>query len=157
MTPTERSLAVLRELGFQASVVERWTPHGGVPIGRRCGACKHQRTTGLRKDLFGFIDILAVGTPGTLAIQATAGGVSVRLKKILDAEHRDALIAVLQAGWRVEVWGWAKRRSKAKLADGTRSTREVVRLRRVGVSCVDGVIAAEPAKDISDPIGAISS
>jgi hypothetical protein len=157
LTPTERSLAVLRDLGFQAAVVERWTPHGGAPLGRRCVVCKHQRTTGLRKDLFGFIDILAVGAPGTLAIQATASGVSDRVKKILDAEHRDALIAVLEAGWRVEVWGWAKRRSKAKLADGTRSTREVTRLRRVGISVIDGVIAAEPAKDIADPIGAISS
>ena len=42
-SPTQRSLAALRERGMLAEVVERWNPY-----------------TKTRKDLFGFVDIVAV-------------------------------------------------------------------------------------------------
>ena len=59
-----------------------------------------------RKDLNGFIDILAIKKDETLAIQATSrSNISSRVKKIAECEH---VGAVREANWRIEVWGWAK-------------------------------------------------
>lgn len=92
-SPTQRTLQSLRSQGHQAAVVERWNPHAKV-----------------RHDLFGFVDVLAVCDGETLAIQATSGSnVSKRVAKILSL---DAPILCLEAGWRIEVWGW-KRHTKA--------------------------------------------
>jgi len=62
----------------------------------------------IRQDLYGFIDILCVGTEGTLAIQATSdngGNVAKRVQKIADS---DKVAACRDAGWKIEVHGWKK-------------------------------------------------
>ena len=90
-SPTQRSLALLRQEGWTAAVVERWNPHAGV-----------------RQDLFGFADLVAVraGRPGVLAVQVTTGShQAARLRKALGVP---ALRAWLAAGNRFEVHGWAK-------------------------------------------------
>ena len=67
---------------------------------------EHRAHGGILRDLFGFIDIVAVGPQGTLGIQATSvGGVSDRLRKIR-TERADRLVAVVAAGWEVRIWGW---------------------------------------------------
>src|SRR5947209_5697846 len=91
MTPTARSLRLLRQQGHIADIVERWLPQ----VGR-----KH--------DLFGFGDIVAVhpALPGALIVQATTRGhVADRLAK---ARSRPELAVWLRAGGRFEVWGWSK-------------------------------------------------
>ncbi len=95
MTPTERTLAYLRDQGYSAEVVENWVTLPGKP--------------GFRKDLGGCIDILAVkaNLPGVLGVQTTSGSnVSARLKK---ARSKPWLKTWLQAGNRFHVHGWAKR------------------------------------------------
>lgn len=89
---TELTLKKLRAEGWTTlDVVERWVPF--PPPGHRA-------------DLFGFVDVLAVGPQGTLAIQATSvGGVSDRLKKARD-ERADAVADMLVAGWQLRIWGW---------------------------------------------------
>lgn len=87
---TTRSIALLRDRGYQAERTEHYNPF-----------CKRYF------DLFGFIDILAVKEGCTLAIQTTSrGGMSQRRRKILEHEN---LAAVLAAGWGVELHGWDKR------------------------------------------------
>jgi len=88
LTPTQRTLAYLREEGYLCAIVEKWNPHARI-----------------RQDLFGFIDILAIKRDETLAIQATASGVSDRLKKIMASE---LLPKVREAGWKIQIWGWRK-------------------------------------------------
>lgn len=89
MTPTQRTLARLREEGWLPAVVERWNPHARI-----------------RQDLYGFIDIVAVRPGETLAVQCTSGGeVARRVAKIAASE---TVAAVRAAGWRIEVWGWRK-------------------------------------------------
>lgn len=101
MTPTERSLRLLRDRGWTAGVVERRLPRGFTTV-----------------DLFGFADIVACiphatfPTPGIVehggikAIQTTSGSHTAdRVKKIL-AEPRAK--AWLESGGRIEVWGWRK-------------------------------------------------
>jgi hypothetical protein len=89
MTPTSRSLAYLRNAGFSADVVEHWNPFAHI-----------------RKDLFGFADILAIRPGEILAVQTTTdSNVSARLHKISE-EPRSGLW--LQAGGKIVVHGWKK-------------------------------------------------
>ena len=70
---------------------------------------------GVRKDLFGIIDIVAIGPNGTLGVQVTsAGQFAAHLKAIselrteIDGVEYSTARMILQAGWRLEVQGWAK-------------------------------------------------
>ena len=88
-SPTQRSLKALREFGWMADVTERWIPGANV-----------------RKDLYGFIDILCIRKSEILGVQATSySHVSDRVKKI---EQHENVGAVRDAGIRIEVWGWRK-------------------------------------------------
>ena len=99
MSPTQRSLAHLRELGYLCEVVEKWNAF-----------------TKQRKDLWGWCDILAIRRGEVLAVQVTSSGVAARVKKI---EASETLPIVREAGIRIMVHGWTKR------ADGKYRLREV--------------------------------
>lgn len=86
-SPTERTLAWLRKDDYLAEVVEHWVPGAMV-----------------RRDLFGFIDILAIKGNVTIAIQATSSNnVAPRVRKVIASP---TLKAVRMAGWNVWVMGW---------------------------------------------------
>jgi hypothetical protein len=88
-SPTQRSLKVLRQRGLLADVVERWIPR-----------------VNKRKDLYGFIDILAIGEGRIVGVQATsASNMASRISKI--ANHPN-LGAVRGAGIEIWVYGWRK-------------------------------------------------
>lgn len=92
-SPTSRTLAECRKRGWMACVVEKWIPQ-----------------TKRRADAFGFGDILAVDPDerGALLIQATSGShVAERVEKIVGPCAESARVWV-QAGNRIEVWGWRK-------------------------------------------------
>lgn len=93
MTPTQRSLKALRELGYLVEVVEKWNSF-----------------TRTRKDLWGWADLLAIRRGEVLAVQVTSTGVSSRIKKIMDSE---TIGRVREAGIRIEVHGHRKN-SKGK-------------------------------------------
>ena len=99
--PTQRSLELLRKQGYLVGVVERWNQHAGI-----------------RQDLFGFVDLVAVRERGeTLAVQACSrSNVAARVHKIADHPN---VAALRKAGWRIVVHGWAK------LASGRWEVREV--------------------------------
>lgn len=89
MTPTQRTLAELRKRGLMAAVVERWNAHARI-----------------RQDLFGVLDVVAVGDGGTVGVQATSGSnVSSRVAKLTES---DALPLLREAGWTILVHGWRK-------------------------------------------------
>jgi hypothetical protein len=88
-SPTERTLKALREKGYTCFIVEHWNSF------IKC-----------RQDLFGFVDILALGTDEVIGIQACArGDVSKRVDKI--ANHKN-VGPVRKAGIRIEVHGWER-------------------------------------------------
>jgi hypothetical protein len=94
-SPTQRTLAECRRLGYQAAIVERWNPHAKI-----------------RSDLYQFVDVLALGDGATYAIQTTSTPhLADRKAKI---EGLPTLAAVLASGWLVECWGWAKRGARGK-------------------------------------------
>jgi len=88
LSPTQRSLAYLREQGYMVAIVERWNPHARI-----------------RQDLWGWCDLLAIRKNEVLAVQVTASAVSERIKKIQESE---TVAAVRDAGIRIEVHGWRK-------------------------------------------------
>jgi hypothetical protein len=97
-SPTARSLARLRRLGYLADPVERWVANVG-PEAR-----------GIRRDLWHFGDVLAVhpGRREFLIVQATSlPNVGARVAK---AKGRPELALWLAAGGRFDVHGWTKRR-----------------------------------------------
>ena len=100
MSPTQRTLHHLREVGYPlVEVVERWNPHAKV-----------------RQDLFGVVDVLAVGSD-IVGVQATSGSnVAARVRKLTDSP---ALPVLRKAGVRVLVHGWRK------AASGRWTLREV--------------------------------
>ena len=88
-SPTTRSLKYLRDQGYTCEITEHWNPHARI-----------------RQDLFGFVDLIALGENETLAIQTTSGdNVSKRIDKII---NHDNYAAVRAAGWRIIVHGWRK-------------------------------------------------
>ena len=94
-SPTARTLAECKRRGWLAQVVEHWNPHARV-----------------RHDLFGFIDVLALDGESTIGIQATStSNLSSRLAKIHEHRHKQPW---LEAGNRILVWGWAKRKWRTK-------------------------------------------
>jgi hypothetical protein len=95
VTPTARSLKLLRDTGHIAGVVERFIAQANK-----------------RSDLFGFADLLAVHRVerGVLLVQATTRtNVSARLTK---AKSKPELAVWLRNGGRFEVWGWYQDRGR---------------------------------------------
>jgi hypothetical protein len=91
MSPTARTLKLLRDGGLLADVVERWIPR----IERR-------------RDLFGGFDVLAVDVreKAVWLIQATTNGnLSARVRKL---QGLPVVPKLLSAGIRCEAWGWFK-------------------------------------------------
>jgi hypothetical protein len=86
-SPTQLSLAKLREEGYTVAIVEHWNAFARI-----------------RQDLFGFIDLLALKGKEVLAVQTTtATNMSARVKKIGDHEN---VGFVREAGWTIHVHGW---------------------------------------------------
>jgi hypothetical protein len=120
MTPTQRTLAKLREEGWTAAIVEKWNPHAKI-----------------RQDMGGFADILAwAPNRGVLAVQATSGSnVAAHVTKLCAVP---TVPAWLLSPARLEIWGWRK--------VGPRGKRKVWEVRRVVFWCRNGVPEAQEAE-----------
>lgn len=91
--PLQHSLALLRKDPRWRDVrrVESWSPF--PPPGHR-------------SDLYGIVDVLALGYDETLAVQcSTVKGFSAHRRKI---EAEPMTIVLLEAGWGIELHGWHK-------------------------------------------------
>ena len=85
-SPTQRSLAHLRALGYRVAIVERWNPFARI-----------------KQDLFGVLDLLAVKDGEILGVQTTSGSnVAARIAKLAESE---AVPDLRRAGMRLEVHG----------------------------------------------------
>jgi hypothetical protein len=89
VSPTQRSLAHLKALGYHAKVVEKWNPFAKI-----------------RQDLFG-VDILGLkaGLP-ILAVQATTGSNHAAHRTKLETEGFVDLWKGSFAS--IEIWSWAQ-------------------------------------------------
>jgi len=90
MTPTRRTLEALRARGLTCGIVEKWNPHARI-----------------RQDLFGWIDIVAMGPEGIIGVQSTGQDFAGHRTKLLGP--RLAMVREwIQAGGKAELWGWRK-------------------------------------------------
>lgn len=90
MSPTQRSLKLLRSEGWTAATVEKWNPH-----------CK------IRQDLWGFGDLLAFRGDQVLIVQTTSGSnVTARIAKMRLIPAVDHWLE--SASRRIVVHGWRR-------------------------------------------------
>ena len=90
-SPTQRSLKLMRDLGYHIGIVEKWNAFARI-----------------RVDLFGWIDLVATKPDeiGILGIQTTTqANIGARLAK---AKGNPALVSWLVSGCRLRVHGWRK-------------------------------------------------
>ena len=95
-SPTQRSKAHAKKLGYTVAIVEHWNAWARI-----------------RQDLFGFGDLLCMkeGEPLLLVQTTTTSNMQNRMVKI--AGTKEAAIWV-STGNKIAVWGWAKRGKKGK-------------------------------------------
>lgn len=93
MSPMQRSLKKLRDEGYHCEITEHFS-------------------RGLKHDLWGFCDILAIKENEVLAVQTTsAANKSARIKKITESEK---IAYVRKAGIRVVVHAWGLKKKTGK-------------------------------------------
>jgi len=98
MTLTGRSTALLRERGYIVATVEHYNAF-----------------TKRKHDLFGCIDLLAIGNGETVAVQVTSKPhLSERRHKVEEAE---AYPEMLRSGWKVVLHGWYKEANRWQLKE----------------------------------------
>jgi len=96
LSPTQRTIAYLKDQGLICGQVERWIPNPKLPGG------------GIRKDLFGFIDIISISpADGIIGIQSCGSDFSGHYKKITE-EKAEEVAAWLEAGAKLQLIGWRK-------------------------------------------------
>lgn len=126
-TPTQRTLAGLKREGYLCAIVERWNPHVGI-----------------RQDLFGWIDILAVRPSDGMLIgiqTTTTDNAAARVKKIREWPHLALWLRRNQA----QVWSWAKR------SGGKKGGRQLWTLKIENVDVVtEDALATQPAPPAHD-------
>ncbi len=104
MSPTQRTLKANKDLGRMCGIVERFNRFGGPH--------------GIRQDLFGFIDIIAVDSDkGIVGIQSTGSAFSQHIHKMLEECQEPLARWLVEA--EVELWGWRK----VKLKRGGKAIR----------------------------------
>lgn len=109
LSNTQRTLRALRQGGYICEIAERWIQYGP-------GDPRRKFATGMRKDMFGFIDIIAITPLGLCAIQSTGSDFAAHDRLILENEIAPEWMT---AGGRIELWGWRK----VKLKRGGKAMR----------------------------------
>jgi len=113
LSPTQRTLRQLRQEGFICGIVERFNPYAGK--------------FGIRQDLFGIIDIIAIKHDAICGIQSCGSNFAEHDRIILENEFAPEW---LKANGHLELWGWRK----IKLKKGGKM---MVWRPRVKVYCLD--------------------
>ena len=92
---TQKTMRSLRDKGLVCAIVEKWNAYVG--------------THGIRQDLFGIIDILALDPKrGVVGIQSTGQDFSAHVKKITIDRYQETFDWLSTPGTSLELWGWRK-------------------------------------------------
>ena len=117
LSPTQRSLRALRQRGLIAAIVEKFNAYAGPH--------------GLRQDLFGIIDVLALDpVHGVVGVQSCGNSFSAHRRKILEQRQQETVEWLSTPGTSFELWAWRK----VKLRRGSLALRWKP---RVGVVTLD--------------------
>ncbi len=111
LSPTQRTLRALRDQGLVCAIVERFNPYAGPH--------------GIRQDLFGCIDIIALDSQrGVVGIQPCGQAFSEHKNKLLGERNQEVTDWLSTPGTKLELWGWRK----VKLKRGGKAMRWKPRL-----------------------------
>lgn len=127
MRPTQRTLDRLRTAGMEADVVERFIKHAGPH--------------GMRRDLYGIIDVLAISPQRTLGVQCCAASGHAAHRDKIRSEPRT--MTWLAGGRELELWSWGK----YKLKRGGKAIRWRARVEKFYIS-MDGELLSEEGEPV---------
>jgi len=102
LSSTQRTLRFLRQQGRICGIVERFNPYAGITL-------PNGKKSGIRQDLFGFIDIVVIDPDGICGVQSCGSNFASHKQKILENEIAPEW---LKAGGKIELWGWRKVKAK---------------------------------------------
>lgn len=95
LSPTQRTLRYLKEQGRICAIVERYNPHAGM--------------FGIRQDLFGIIDIIALDpSRGVIGVQSCGNSFREHWVKITEECAQSANDWLSTPGTALELWAWRK-------------------------------------------------
>jgi len=95
LSPVQRTMRALRDQGVICGIVERWNQHVG-PFG-------------IRQDLFGIVDILALDPErGFIGIQACGQDFAAHVRKLTEERAQECIDWLETPGGVLELWGWRK-------------------------------------------------
>ena len=99
MSPTQRTIRELKNNGRVCAIVEKWNPHVGLH--------------GIRQDLFGIIDVLALDPErGVVGVQCCSGSMASHYRKITEERIQETMDWLQTPGTALEIWSWRKVRAK---------------------------------------------
>jgi hypothetical protein len=112
LSPTQRTLRALRGQGRVCDIVERFIAYAGPH--------------GVRRDLFGIIDVLALDPQrGVVGVQSCGGDFAKHERKLLEQRAQECIDWLETPGTVLELWSWRK----VKLHRGGKAMRWQPRIR----------------------------
>ena len=91
-TPTQRTLAALRDMGRVCAIVEKWNAYARI-----------------RQDMFGIIDIIALDrVRGVVGVQSCGTDFAGHHKKFINDRAQECIQWLETPGTVLELWGWRK-------------------------------------------------
>jgi len=113
-TPTQRTIRELKNQGRKCGIVERFNAHVGPH--------------GIRQDLFGIIDIIALDPErGVVGIQTTGNDFAGHWRKLTVERYQETRDWLETPGAHLELWAWRK----IKLKRGGKAMRWAPRVREI--------------------------
>ena len=95
MTPTQRTIRELKDLGRRCAIVEKFNAHIGPH--------------GIRQDMFGIIDIIALDPErGVVGIQSCGSDFAGHMRKMTIERNQECRDWLNTPGTSLELWGWRK-------------------------------------------------
>jgi hypothetical protein len=110
MTPTERTVAKLRNEGWIVETVEKWKRFPDRNK-HQCPACRHTPMIQIRKDLWGFADLLALHVSGAHYLLQVTDNTDHAKRMAKITHHEDVApwaAKCLQRGMKIAVVSWAQ-------------------------------------------------
>ena len=126
LSNTQRTLRALRARGLVAAIVERWNQYAGPH--------------GIRQDLFGIIDVLALDPKrGVIGIQSCGSAFSEHFRKLTTEKAQGTSDWLSTPGTSLELWGWRK----VKLKRGGKAERWTPRVVQITLDMIEGIVAQD--------------
>ncbi len=109
---TQRTLDALKEQGALCGMVERFNHHAGKVVFTTVNGKRLGKPTGIRIDLFGIIDIIALfpDRHKVCGVQSCGTAFSEHKKKILESAYAPKWLHYAD----LELWGWRPLKREGK-------------------------------------------